>query len=210
MKLVVITSGRHNEDELVTIIKMLEAGLDTLHVRKPKFSTKELSDYIKSIPEHFHNRLIIHSHFKLAVKYKVKGIHFTSSHFKRKYKLWWILKWLNFKRPDLIKTMSYRRISDVYIKEKYETDYCFLGTMFHNITGTLYSGFHQEAVEAVVNKSGKKIIVRGGINEKSIEKAYDMGLYGVALYGYLWKSNDPLTKYIQLLKFCKEKNIPID
>lgn len=210
MKLVVITSSKRDDDEVIAIIKMMEAGLETVHVRKPRFTTKELSDYIKSIPEHFHNRLIIHSHHNLARKFDLKGIHYTGVHLKKPFKIWWNNKLLGLKSNKLIHTMSYRRVSDVYKKEKIETDYCFLGTLFHNITGGLYSGFYEETVMAVNQKSGRKIIARGGVNEKSVESAYKLGFYGIALYGYLWKSANPYGRYLEFLKLCREKNIPIE
>lgn len=210
MKLVVITDSKKLENEIAAVIQMLEAGLGTLHIRKTRFSTKELNDYIKQIPSHFHNRLVIHSHHKLALKYDLKGIHFTATHLKRKFKLWWNTKMIYLRKPHLIKSVSFKRINDIYQEEKMKTDYCFLGTMFHNITGELYSGFYPEAVKAVNSKSGKKIIARGGVNENSVELAYKLGFYGIALYGHLWKSPDPFKKYLEFIRFCNEKNIPIE
>jgi thiamine monophosphate synthase len=82
--------------------------------------------------------------------------------------------------------------------------------MFHNITGELYSGFYPETVKAAIQKSGKKIYARGGVNEKSVELAYKLGFHGIALYGHLWKSTSPFEKYIAFVRYCKEKNIPIE
>lgn len=210
MKLVVITQSQKSDTEISNIIKMFEAGLETLHVRKNRFSTKELDEYIKEIPAHFHNRIIIHSHHHLALKYNLKGFHFTSTHLKHNYKLWWNTRMIYLRKPQLIKSISYKRIADLYGEQKVKTDYCFLGTMFHNVSGELYSGFYPETIKAAIQKSGRKIIARGGVNEKSIELAHELGFYGVALYGHLWKSSAPFEKYIEFLRYCKEKNIPIE
>lgn len=210
MKLVVITQSQTSDNEIASIIQMFEAGLETLHVRKNRLSTKELDDYLKQIPAHFHNRIIIHSHHRLALKYDLKGFHFTSTHLKKKLHLWWNTKMIYLRKPHLIKSISYKRISDLYVEQKVKTDYCFLGTMFHNVSGELYSGFYPETVRAAIEKSGRKIIARGGVNEKSIESAYELGFYGVALYGHLWKSTSPYTKYLDFIRYCKEKNIPIE
>ncbi len=210
MKLVVITPSRKNENEIENVIKMFEAGLGTLHVRKTHFSTRELEEYIKAIPAHFHNRIVIHSHHKLALKYNLKGFHFTSTHLKKKLKLWWNTKMIYIRKPNLIRSISYKRVSDVYLPEKVKTDYCFLGTMFHNLSGELYSGFYPETVKAVIEKSGRKIMARGGVNEKSIELAHQLGFYGVALYGHIWKGESPFDRYISFVRFCAEKNIPIE
>lgn len=210
MKLIVITDSKKLDNEIAAVIQMLEAGLGTLHLRKNRFSTKELDEYIKQIPAHFHNRLVIHSHHKLALKYNLKGIHFTATHLNRKFRLWWNTKMIYLRKPNLTKSVSFKRINDVYQDEKIKTDYCFLGTIFHNITGELYSGFYPEAIKALNSKSGKKIIARGGVNENSVELAYKLGFYGVALYGHLWKNPDPFKKYLEFVRFCNDKNIPIE
>ena len=111
MKLVVITPSKRSDNEIASIIQMFEAGLDTLHVRKNRFSTKELDEYISEIPVHFHNRIIIHSHHKLALKYNLKGFHFTTTHLNRKFRLWWNTKMIYLRKPRLIKSISYKRIS---------------------------------------------------------------------------------------------------
>lgn len=210
MKLVVITQSQKSDIEIPAIIQMFEAGLDTLHIRKNRFSTKELDEYIKEIPAHFHNRIIIHSHHRLALKYNLKGFHFTSTHLERKFQLWWNTKMIYLRKPRLIKSISYKRISDIYLEQKVKTDYCFLGTMFHNVSGELYSGFYPETVSAVLTKSGKQIYARGGVNEKSVELAYKLGFHGIALYSHLWKSTSPYAKYIEFIRYCKDKNIPIE
>lgn len=210
MKVVLITPSGKSDNEIAAVIQMFEAGLDTLHVRKNRFSTKELDDYINQIPAHFHNRLVIHSHHRLALKYDLKGFHFTSTHLKKKLSLWFNTKFIYLRKPRLIRSISFRRATDLYLPQAVSTNYCFLGTMFHNVSGELYSGFYPEVVEAAIQKSNMKIIARGGINDKSVEQAYKLGFYGVALYGHIWKSNSPYTKYIEFIKFCKEKNIPVD
>jgi len=210
MKLVVITQSQKSDNEIASIVQMFEAGLETLHVRKNRFSTKELDAYLKEIPAHFHNRIIIHSHHKLALKYNLKGFHFTSTHLKQKFKLWWNTRMIYLRKPHLIKSISYKRIAELYEEQKVKTDYCFLETMFHNVSGELYSGFYPETVKAAIQKSGKNIIARGGVSEKSVELAHQLGFYGIALYGHLWKSGNPFEKYIEFIRYCKEKNIPIE
>jgi thiamine-phosphate pyrophosphorylase len=210
MKLVVITPSKKLDTEISSVIQMFEAGLETLHVRKNYFSTRELEEYIKEIPTHFHNRIIIHSHHKLALKYNLKGFHFTETHLKKKFKLWWNTKMIYLRKPKLTKSISHKRVEQLYLEDKVKTDYCFLGTMFHNVSGELYSGFYPEVIAAAIKKSGKKIYARGGVNEKSVELAYTLGFHGIALYGHLWKSDNPFEKYINFIRLCKEKNISLE
>ena len=210
MKLVVITPSIIQDNEILSVIQMFEAGLQTLHVRKTRLNTKELEDYIKEIPVHFHNRIIIHSHHKLALKYDLKGIHLTNSHLSRKFRLWLNTKMIYLRKPNLIKTISCKQVDELYVEDKIKFSYSFLGTMFHNVSGELYSGFYAEKIEAVLKNSGKKIYARGGVNEKSVELAYELGFHGIAIYGHLWKNGNPFEKYIEFIRFCKEKNIPLD
>jgi len=82
--------------------------------------------------------------------------------------------------------------------------------MFHNITGELYAEFNNEVILAAHKKSGRQIYARGGVNQKSVALAYKLGFAGVALYSHLWKGESPSKKYVEFMKYCNEKNIPVD
>jgi thiamine-phosphate pyrophosphorylase len=58
MKLIVITPTNDVPDETSLVTKMFESGLMTLHIRKPKKSTRQMKEYIKEIPAIFHNRIV--------------------------------------------------------------------------------------------------------------------------------------------------------
>src|SRR4051812_14871094 len=107
MKLIIISSSSAIiENETLLITKLFEAGLETFHLRRHKLSTKKMKEFIKQIPEHFHNRIIIHSHHKLARKFKLKGIHLTKSHKKNRLQTWLTLKLLKLRNPNAIVTTS--------------------------------------------------------------------------------------------------------
>ena len=61
MQLVLFTSNDKFRSEIYIVIKMLENGLETLHIKKPNFSKKQMTAYINQIPEKYHRKLIIHS-----------------------------------------------------------------------------------------------------------------------------------------------------
>jgi len=210
MELTVITSSKKNDDEPAIVTKLFEAGLSTLHLRKPRFSTKQLSAYIEKIPTHFHNRIIIHSHHDLIFKFNLKGVHFTDVHLERKFKKWWFLRKLRVRNKKIFSSRSYHKLSEVYNTEEIKFNYYLLGTVFNALTNTFYSGFYEHGLTAAIKTSGKDFIARGGINEQTIEKAYHLGFKGAALNSYLWKSENPFQKYVEILDFCKEKGISID
>ena len=96
MKLVVLSASEPQDHEIEMLCKMFENGLEYFHLRKPKYSTYKLSDYIQSIPEQFRNRIIIHSHHELAVKYNLHGVYITRSHKRRLIRTWLKLRLLKF------------------------------------------------------------------------------------------------------------------
>jgi thiamine-phosphate pyrophosphorylase len=210
MELILIsnTGKAPNEPELVT--KMFEAGLKTFHLRKPKISTKSMQEFIEKIPSHFHNRIVIHSHHKLIFKFNLKGVHLTSVHLTREFKLWWFFRKVRLRGKKITLSRSYRKLSEVYNEEKILFNYYFLGTIFNTLSNELYSGYYEQGISAALKTTNKRFIARGGTNEITIEKAYKMGFPGVALNSYIWSAEDPFAKFIELLKYCEEKGIQID
>lgn len=210
MEICVITSSKNSDEEPELATKLFEAGLTTLHLRKPRFSTKQLSKYIEKIPAHFHNRIIIHSHHDLIFKYNLKGVHFTNVHLERKFKRWWFLRKLRVKGKKIFSSRSYHKLSEVYNTEEIKFNCYLLGTVFNGLTNSFYSGFYEHGISAAIKTSGKDFIARGGINESTLEKAYQLGFKGVALNSIIWKSETPFEKFVEILDFCKKKGIPVD
>ena len=125
MKLVVITPSKDIPDEPTLVTKMFESGLKTLHLRKPKHSTNQMAEYIKEIPTHFHNRIVIHSHHNLALKFTLKGIHLSKNHLSTNWKYWLTRTRLKLKFGETSKSRSYSRLQQVYSKEEQNFDYFF-------------------------------------------------------------------------------------
>ena len=210
MEIVLITSSKRDEQEPELITKLFEAGLTTLHLRKPNFSTRQLSEYIEDIPVVFHNRIIIHSHHDLVFKYDLKGIHFTNVHLERKFRKWWFLRRLKASNKNIIFTRSYHKLSEVYNNEELDFSYYLIGTMFNNLTNEFYSGFYEQGVNAAIKTAKKDFVARGGINEITIEKAYKHGFKGVGLNSQIWKADNPFNRFLEILDSCKVKGVPID
>lgn len=199
MKLILISSSdkKENEPELVT--KMFELGVDCFHLRKPKYTTRELSDYIKAIPAHFHNRIIIHSHHKLALRYELKGIHLTRIHKKRKLRQWFIMQRLRMKRKKIVVSVSFRKLANLY-EEKDTYSYVFLSPIFDSLSGKFQSGFNEFSLKAAIEKTPHKVIARGGMDLERLEKVKEIGFYGIAFYSTVWKSADPFNAMVKIIE----------
>jgi thiamine-phosphate pyrophosphorylase len=210
MELVVISSSKNSATEPEIVTKMFESGLKTFHLRKPKYSTRKLAEYIEKIPEHFHNRIIIHSHHNLFFKYNLKGVHFTAVHLMKDFQKWWFFKRVKFSGKKPVLTRTYRKLSEVYKEEEIKFDYYFLGTVFNTLNNEFYSGFYLQGLNAALKTSGKEFIARGGINEVTLEKVRDLGFKGAALNSIIWNAEQPFEKYVEILEKCQEKGIDIN
>lgn len=210
MEIVLITSSKKDDQEPELVTKLFEAGLTTLHLRKPNWSTRQLTNYIEAVPAHFHDRIIIHSHHDLVFKYNLKGIHWTEVHLTRKFKKWWFLRKLKASSKKVIFTRSYHKLSEVYNPEQLDFNYYLIGTIYNNITNEFYSGFYEQGVNAAIKTAKKQFVARGGINEVTIEKSYKYGFKGVALNSQIWKAEDPFKRFIAILEDCKTRGVPVD
>ena len=210
MRLVVITPTRDVPDEPILVTKMFEAGLNTLHLRKPKYSTRQMSEYIRQIPAHFQNRIVVHSHHHLALKFKLKGIHLTRAHLSGKWKYFLVRVRLKMRFARITKTRSYTRLQQVYQREEQQFDYCFLGTIFNNMTGELYSGFYEDAVMAANRNSNKALVARGGTTLRSVARAHQYGFAGIAFNSFIWNSEEPFQNFIRVLHEFRSHNIPLE
>jgi thiamine-phosphate pyrophosphorylase len=210
MKLIVVTPNKNFPDETGLVTKMFESGLSVLHLRKAKYTTEQLDTYIQEIPEYFHNRIVIHSHHKLAIKYNLKGIHLTRTHLSKKWKYFLVRLRLRLKFGLISKSRSYSNLQQLYSKEDYNFDYFLLGTIFNNLTGEFYAGYNEDNVIAALKHCGKKAVARGGTKPDLVKKVNDLGFYGIAFNSYLWNDPMPFTKFMEIIQVFKSNNIELE
>ncbi|MFT7614417.1 MAG: thiamine-phosphate pyrophosphorylase [Parvicellaceae bacterium] len=205
MKLVVFSSKEKTTSEIPFVIQMFENGLETFHLRKPRFGTKELEEYISAIPKEYRSRVIIHSHHELAAILKLKGIHYSRTHRK---------KGLNGKAKFGITRLAHRKMKFTKschalssIQEdirKY--DYVFLSPVFDSISKEDYkSKFSLTKTKEVLDKTRQTVYALGGLNPSNIELAVKTGFDGIALLGYVWESKkNPLEAFLEVKLKLKE------
>lgn len=206
MKIIVISSSRKSEEEPQMVCELFENGLQTFHLRKTKFSTRELKNYILQIPSQYHDRIVIHSHHNLAFKFKLRGIHLTKSHLGNKLKTWIIIHLLKIKRPHLIVSTSFSKLSNLYDTDV-NYDYVFLSPIFDSLTSKYQSGFTEQSLKTVMAKTKFTVIARGGVDIDSIQKVNEIGFHGIALYNAIWRKQDPVSEFIRIQKKIQELGI---
>jgi thiamine-phosphate pyrophosphorylase len=204
MKIVIISSPDTIENETKDVVRMFEMGLQYFHIRKPKFSKKQMVEYINSIPSEYHRRLILHSYHQLTFKYKLGGIHLSRSHMKRG-KTYNLIQW--FKRrmhPSLIITRTFHKLTDIN-SDLQRYSYCFLSPVFDSISySTLSAGFSRRTLLVVIPQSRQPILAMGGVSIENIRKVAELGFHGAALLGSIWEpGRPPYEKYGEILKISE-------
>ena len=190
MEVIVITSSSEKEKEITQIVRLFENGLQTLHLRKPKWSKKEVRSFIESIPQEYYNRIVVHGHYDLAIKYKLKGIHLHRRHRNSKLKNRWNRLILKLKHPKLIITSTFNSIESLR-ENKLSLDYVFLNSVF---TSHSYYNKDEEAgvnlLKSILNKANIPEYALGGVTKDRIEVVRAAGFKGVGLSSAVWKHID--------------------
>ena len=126
MRLIVISSSRTVESETEIVTEFFESGLQTYHLRKQRYSRLKTKKFIKSIPEQFHNRIVLHYHHTLAAKFKLRGVHLSKTHQRKQLRTWFVLKFLRLTHPSIEVSTSFNNIGQLMeINKTYNYNYVF-------------------------------------------------------------------------------------
>lgn len=199
MKVLVASSPTKDASEVKHVIDMFDHGLETFHLRKPKFSTRKMVEYINMIPEKYHGNIVIHSHHELTKKYKLKGIHLSKRHRKNSWKKRLKRLFLQLRTPNLIRTRSCNQLSHL-VHECNGFDYVLLSPVFDGISKNQQGAFSEHSLAGVLSKVECKVYAMGGVTPENIRSAERLGFDGVVLMGAVWKGNKPpLEVYLDTL-----------
>jgi thiamine-phosphate pyrophosphorylase len=196
MLLIVISPPETYSDEHKTLTILFNQGLEIFHLRKPDYSYDDMETYITSIPVEFHPRIVIHSHYLLANRYNLKGIHLTEKARKDK-NIGKVLKTLGNKSLSA----SFHHLDELK-RNRRRYDYVFLSPVFDSISKSGYkSNFDLSTIRKDIqlinthHKHPLNIIALGGINAENIGLIKKTGFAGAALLGAVWESDDPLSTF---------------
>lgn len=202
MKTIVISAQKTIEKETEIVTDLLKEGLTRFHLRKPHYSFKKMKDYLEKIPSEYHNKIIIHSNHKLALKYNLRGIHLTSKERGSSFKTWFKIKSIKRKKRRLTVSTSFNSISEL---EKYNDlfDYVFLSPIFDSISKKDYqSGFKEFSLTSATQRSNYKVVALGGVDSHNIKNVHNMGFWGCGFLGTIWTSDSPIDKFKEIRDVC--------
>ncbi len=210
LRLILISPEKDYPEEQGITMELFRLGLSQYHVRKPKYSTEKLKSYLSKFDVKYHDRIVIHTHHELATSFKLKGIHLTERHRKdNKLYMWFMLKYLHYRRPDLQISTSFHVITSLKnYHPKYR--YVFLNPIFESISKLGHkSTFNETSLRAALQKTKYKVIALGGVTADKIKDVQDYGFSGFGLLGIIWQSPDPIQEFKNIIERCKELNIAV-
>lgn len=207
MTIIVVSPKTTSESEIETVNSLFKAGLDVFHLRKPGYSRRRLAKYIKAISPEYRNKIVIHSHHTLAIRFKLKGIHLTRMDRKKPFVSSLKIKYIRFFKSDITISATFHNLSHIYDNNN-GYDYVFLSPIFDSISKSGYqSGFNFHSLKVALTKTEQKVIAIGGVELSKIDIINNMGFSGIALVGTIWQSKEPLEEFIAIKEKCKNSGI---
>ena len=198
MRIVLISSPGRNHGEAELVAEMFQMGLDFFHLKKPSYSKELLANYLDRIPAEFHPQIFIHSHYTLALKYNVAGIHLNKKSKKPEWYRKLRVAYVRFRRKDIKVTASYSKLSNLHFDPPiYE--HAFLSPIFESISESNYQpAFQERGLMEALGLSQNPIIALGGVEMDKIEKVIDLGFHGIGLLGVVWNDTHPVLAYKEI------------
>lgn len=200
MKLIVISKEKVFDGEPLWINALMEKYDFTFHLRKPGLTERETEEIILQINSNFHNRIVLHDHFPLAAKYRLKGVHLNSrnpeANFKGEY-------WSH---------CSISRSCHSLEEVKEHTGLCNYVTLSPVFDSISKAGYNSGFTYATLKEASKKgiiegnVIALGGISTSNIASIVDMGFGGVAVLGTVWNQENLQKAIVELGNLIKKMN----
>ena len=194
MKLIIISKENFFPEEACWINAMMSEYPFILHLRKPFASLAELETLVQQIHPAYYGRIVLHDHYALAEKYRLKGIHWNARNqdFKLEGAYW--------QKASI--SRSCHSISEVEMyKDQYH--YLTLSPIFDSISKQGYkAAFSESDLKSAIEKGiiNQQVIALGGIDTSNIHQLATMGFGGAAVLGVIWN-------HTELTSIRKELNL---
>lgn len=176
MRIIAITLPELFPGEAAAIMKAIDAGYHLVHLRKPDAREQEITAILENLPDKYRSKIVLHSHFHLAGRYSLYGIHLNSR--------------ANVV-PDGFRGSISRSCHSLEEVEKYKDnfDYVFLSPIFDSISKKGYrSAFTEQVLREAAGKGtiDSKVYALGGVAPGNLPLLEDMGFGGAAMLGSVW------------------------
>ncbi len=176
MRVVAITLEDFFPGEARAIEAALDGGYDLVHLRKPGASEQEIISILEELPAECRARIVLHSHFNLAARYGLYGIHLNSR---------------CSVVPDGFLGSISRSCHTLEEVEQYKgcCNYLFLSPIFDSISKKGYaSAFSDETLKRAAEEGviDSRVYALGGVTPERLSWLEELGFGGAAMLGSVW------------------------
>ncbi|MGN0221517.1 MAG: thiamine phosphate synthase [Prevotella sp.] len=192
MKFIVISSPDFLAGEDFLISQLMEAGVDTVHLRKPGSDISRCRALLDKLPPSCLSRIVVHYHPSLASHYPLQGVHLSGQD---------VTRWCE----ALQKNVSVRSLTGDTDTACYSASchslhqvmllkpvmhHVFLSPIFNSISKQGYlSAFDDATLQRAASDAviDEKVVALGGVDIRRISqlKAWHFG--GAAFLGDVWE-----------------------
>lgn len=153
------------------ICRLLDGGIDFVHLRRPDAVEEEMRRLVESIREDFHSRLILHSHFRLIKEYGLGGAHLNG-------------RWPDAPGFSTQLSCSCHSLAELACAPRFR--YVTLSPVYPSISKPGYdpqpfAGFLKGKMPA------PNVIALGGVTPETYPELREAGFAGAARLGDVWK-----------------------
>lgn len=176
MKLLAITAPGDVALEVETITALFIAGLEILHLRKPKWSASHMAELLDGIDPAYHSRVTVHSNYELLKKYQLGGVHLPS--------------WSREPCNERLGTRFSRSCHSVKEVEGLagSYDYLFISPVFDSVSKKGYlSALSIDELYDCTNRTGERLVALGGITSQTLPELSTNICWGAAVLGTIWQ-----------------------
>lgn len=178
----------HREPDLINAL--FESGLSVFHLRKPGAGPELFRGLLNKIHVKYHDRIALHAHHFLKEEFGICRLHFTGEERR---------KLMVVPKTPLICSTSIHSLEE-YKKLSPQFSYAFLGPVFNSMSKTGYQQMNQINHPIHLKNKPIKIIGIGGITKSNGLNTLKYGFDGLAVLGFLWQSEQPVTQFNAMQK----------
>lgn len=173
MRLIAITTPKVTDDDASIIERLLDRGIDIIHLRKPESTIDECRKLLTKLTAEQRSKIVIHDYPELYSEFSLRGVHINR----------------NITSLPIGYNGSISRSCHTFeevLRYKEECDYLFLSPIFDSISKRGYkSRFSDEVLRraSVEGLIDSKVIALGGVTLDKIPYLRSLNFGGVAMMG---------------------------
>lgn len=193
---VVISTPDIYPDEHAIVEDLFVAGLTRFHLRKSRFSWRELREWVEALPEELLDKVVVHSQPGLVLDYGLGGLHLRAG--QRPPADWPAeipVSYACSNFDDLVRSRkpAYATIGPVFPTEGRRRD--------RDNEPQRTPEEYVEILNSWKERPGASpLLALGGLTTENIHLACELGFDGIAVVGSVWDADNPVDAFKLLLK----------